>query len=195
MSKLATLAIVIAAIAFAFCDTAAATPIPGIFTYHYDNARDGLNSNETILTPSNVNKTTFGKLFTRKVDGYVYAEPLYVNSVQFPNLGAREVVFIATEHDSVYAFDASGARVDPFWKVSFINRKKHITTVPWAKVGTTDLVPEIGITGTPVIDPASSTLYVSVATLEKGTYFHRLHALDLATGQEKFGGPMVIAAT
>ncbi len=195
MGKLGALAIVVVTIAFAFCDTAAATPIPGIFTYHYDNARDGLNSSETILTPSNVNKTTFGKLFSRKVDGYVYAESLYVDSVQIPNLGAREVVYIATEHDSVYAFDASGARPAPFWKVSFINPKKHITTVPWAKVGTTDLVPEIGITGTPVIDPASSTLYVSVATLEKGTYFHRLHALDLGTGQEKFGGPVVITAT
>ena len=82
----------------------------GIFTYHYDNARDGQNFSETILTPSNVNKTTFGKLFSRTVDGYVYAEPLYVNSVQIPNLGAREVVYVATEHDSVYAFDASGAQ-------------------------------------------------------------------------------------
>ncbi len=171
-----------------------AAPIAGVFTYHYDNARDGQNLRETILTPSNVNKNTFGKLFSRAVDGYLYAEPLYVSSVQIPNRGAREVVYVATEHDSVYAFDASGAVSKPFWQVSFINPKKGIRTVPWSSVGTQDLVPEIGITGTPVIDPASNTLYVSVATLEKRTYFHRLHALDLSTGKEKFGGPVVISA-
>ena len=82
-----------------------------------------------------------------------------------------------------------------FWKVSFIDPQNEITTVPWGKVGTSNLVPEIGITGTPVIDPASNTLYVSGVTLEKGSFFHRLHALDLSTGNEKFGGPVVIHAT
>jgi hypothetical protein len=195
VKKLGTLAAASAAIAIGWCRIAAGAPIPGIFTYHYDNARDGQNLNETILTPSNVNSTTFGKLFSRAVDGNVYAEPLYVNSVLIPGVGNREVVYVATEHDSVYAFDASGATSTPLWNVSFVNSKKRITTVPWGKVGTTDLVPEIGITGTPVIDPASNTLYVSVATLENRTHFvHRLHALDLSTGQEKFGGPVVITA-
>ncbi len=194
MKQLQVLAVVL--FAFAIYPAAAApSPIPGIFTYHYDNARDGQNLNETILTPANVNKNAFGKLFSRAVDGYVYAEPLYVNSVQIPNLGAREVVYVATEHDSMYAFDATGAMSKPFWRVSFINPKKGIRTVPWSTVGTQDLVPEIGITGTPVIDPASNTLYVSVATLEKRTFFHRLHALDLSTGTEKFGGPVVISAS
>jgi len=194
MKQLRVFAFLTAAIAFAIGPRAAASsPIPGIFTYHYDNARDGQNPNETILTPSNVNKNTFGKLFSRAVDGYVYAEPLYVNSVQIPKLGPREVVYVATEHDSVYAFDATGAISRPLWHVSFL--KKNVTTVPWERVVTSDLIPEIGITGTPVIDPASNTLYVSVATLEKKTYFHRLHALDLSTGQEKFGGPVVISAT
>ena len=194
--KLISLAAVSAALAIGLCDLAAGAPIPGIYTYHYDNARDGQNLNETILTPSNVNSKTFGKLFSRALDGYVYAEPLYVNSVRIPNVGTREVVYVATEHDSVYAFDASGATSTPLWKVSFVNPKQRITTVPWPNVGTTDLIPEIGITGTPVIDPASNTLYVSVATLEnRKTFVHRLHALDLSTGQEKFGGPVAITAT
>jgi hypothetical protein len=195
MTKLGGLGAIAAAIAFAFCQTAAGAPIPGIFSYHYDNARDGQNLNETILTPSNVNSKTFGKLFSRTVDGNVYAEPLYVDGVQLPKLGPREVVYVATEHDSIYAFDASGAISKPLWKVSFINPRARITTVPWQKVGSTDISPEIGVTGTPVIDPVSQTLYVSVETLEKGNFVHRLHALDLATGQEKFGGPVVIAAT
>jgi hypothetical protein len=195
MKRLGGLAMIAGAIILAFCQVAGADPIAGIYTYHYDNARDGLNSNETILTPSNVNQTTFGKLFSRAVDGYVYAEPLYVNSVQFQKFSPREAVYVATEHDSVYAFDASGAISAPLWKVSFINPKKRTTTIPWERVGTTDLVPEVGITGTPVIDPASGTLYVAVATMEKGAYFYRLHALDIATGAEKFGGPIVINAT
>jgi hypothetical protein len=195
MKQLGGFTAVAAVIAFAFCQAAVAAPIGGIFTYHYDNARDGQNLNETILTPSNVNSKTFGKLFSRVLDGYVYAEPLFVNGVQIPKLGAREVVYVATEHDSIYAFDASGAIAKPLWKVSFINPKARITTVPSSQVGTSDISPEIGITGTPVIDPASNTLYVSVETLETGNFVHRLHALDLATGQEKLAAPVVIAAT
>ena len=193
MKRLGVLSVIAAAIGLAVCGMSAAAPIPGIFTYHYDNARDGQNLNETILTPANVNKTSFGKLFSRALDGYVYAEPLYVNAVQIPGVGAREVVYVATEHDSVYAFDATGAATKPFWQVSFLH--KNVTTVPFGKVGTNDLIPEIGITGTPVIDPRTNILYVSVATLEKKNYFHRLHALDLSTGQERFGGPVVIAGT
>ncbi len=196
MRKFGGVSTIAAALVLALCQVAASGPIPGIFTYHFNNARDGQNLGETILTPANVNSSTFGKLFSRKVDGYVYAEPLYVNSVQIPGLGTREVAYVATEHDSVYAFDATGASVDPLWKVSFINPKGRIKTVPAGITGTDDLVPEIGITGTPVIDPASNTLYVSVATQEnKKNFFHRLHALDLSTGQEKFGGPITITAT
>jgi hypothetical protein len=195
VKKSAILGAFAAAIVFIVCQEAASAPIPGIFTYHYDNSRDGQNPNETILTPDNVNSKTFGKVFSRVVDGDVYAEPLYVNSVQVPNLGTRELVYVATEHDSVYAFDASGARSAPVWKVSFIKPRARIKTVLSGQVGTTDISPEIGITGTPVIDPASNTIYVSVETIEKGSYVHRLHALDLSTGQEKFGGPEVITAT
>ena len=189
------LAALIGAVSLTICQAAIAAPISGIYTYHCDNARDGQNLNETILTPSNVNSTSFGRRFSRVVDGYVYAEPLYVNGVQIPRVGLSEVVYVATEHDSVYAFDASGKRVAPFWHVSFLTRKPRATTVPSQMVGTDDLVPEIGITGTPVIDPASSTLYVVATTFEKPNFVMRLHALDLATGAEKFGGPVVISAS
>lgn len=195
MRKSGGLAAIAGVIVFALCRIATAAPVTGIFTYHFDNARDGLNSNETILNPSNVNSRTFGKVFSRAVDGDVYAEPLYANGIQIPKRGTHEVVYVATEHDSVYAFDASGATSKPLWKVSFINPKRRVTRVPWQKAGNIDIYPEVGITGTPVIDPASNTLYVSAATMEKGSFFHRLHALDIATGQEKFGGPVVIEAS
>jgi hypothetical protein len=195
MKKTGGAAAVALLIGLAWCQVTASAPIAGIFTYHYDNARDGLNSGEAILTLSNVNSRSFGKVFSRAVDGDVYAEPLDANGVQIPRRGAHEVVYVATEHDSVYAFDASGAISKPLWKVSFINPKRRVTTVPWQKAGNIDIYPEVGITGTPVIDPASNTLYVSAATMEKGNFFHRLHALDIATGQEKFGGPVVIDAS
>ncbi|HLI81227.1 MAG TPA: hypothetical protein VKV03_14665 [Candidatus Binataceae bacterium] len=195
MVKLGGSAAIAVACLLTFCRVADATPISGALTYHYDNARDGQNLGETILTPTNVNSTTFGKLFSRTVDGYVYAEPLYVNGIQIPHVGATEVVYVATEHDSVYAFDAGGARVAPFWHVSFLSKKPRVSTVTWAQVGSTDIVPEIGITGTPVIDPVSNTLYVAAKTFENPNFVYRLHALDLATGAEKFGGPVVIAAS
>ncbi len=178
---------------------ASADPVSGIFTYHFNNARDGQNTNETILTHANVNSASFGKVFSRNVDGYVYAEPLYVNAVQIPGVGSREVVYVGTEHDSVYAFDATGATKKPLWQVSFLNKKAKVTTVPAKDTGTDDLSPEIGITGTPVIDPSSNTLFVVAKTREGPNktrrYFLRLHALDLATGAEKFGGPIAITAT
>ena len=139
--------------------------------------------------------TTFGKLFAREVDGNVAAEPLYVSAVQVPGLGSTEVVYVATEHDSVYAFDATGSITKPLWQRSFLDAKAKITSVPWRRVQSNDIAPEIGITGTPVIDPASNTLYVSAETLDRGTIFQRLHALDLSNGQEKFGGPIAITAT
>src|SRR5271166_1419861 len=195
MKKLLGRAALSAALAIAICPAAESAPIPGIFTYHYNNARDGQNLLETILTPTNVNSATFGKLFARAVDGNVAAEPLYVNGVQIPGLGSMQVVYVATEHDSGYAFDATGSITKPLWQRSFLNSKARVTSVPWTRVGVNDIAPEIGITGTPVIDPASNTLYVAAETLEKRTIFQRLHALDLSTGQEKFGGPVTITAT
>ena len=170
---------------------------PGTFSHHNDNLRTGRNLNETILNPTNVNPATFGKLFSYPIDGISFATPLYVASVNVPGMGYHNLVFVATEHDSVYAFDADGTTNNPIWQVSFINPAAGITTVPSPETSEPFDVPgEVGITGTPVIDPTSGTLYVVAATKEISgyttTYFQRLHALDIATGAEKFGGPVVI---
>jgi hypothetical protein len=156
----------------------------GVFTYHNDNARTGQNLNESVLTPANVNTTMFGLLFSVPVDGQIYAQPLYVGGL---NIGGRlrNAVFVATEHDSVYAFDADDPTSAPLWHTSFINPAAGITTVSSADVSCTDLIPEIGITSTPVINPSSGTLYVESKTKENGTYVHRIHALDVTTGIEK----------
>ncbi len=174
--------------------TVGTPPVPafkGMFTYKYDNARQGANMAETALTPSNVNSSNFGKKWAYTVDGYVYAMPLYVPGV---NVGGttRNVVYIATEHDTVYAFDADGSTTSPLWKKSFLSATA--TTIPQADVSST-IFPEIGITGTPVIDPASNTIYVVANTKESGAYFQRLHALDITTGNEKSGSPVDIKAT
>jgi len=166
----------------------------GVFTYKFDNARTGQNLSESILTPANVKSTEFGKVFTLDVDGYIYGQPLYVTSIDISGQGTHNVVYVVTEHDSVYAFDADGKTKSPLWHVSFINPTAGVTTIPTADVGST-IFPEIGITSTPVIDPGTGTLYVDASTKENGSYFHRLHALDLASGNEKFGSPVTISGS
>ena len=194
------------AAACAIAAVLAGTPAAGadVLTYHDDNARTGGQLDETELSPATVNAARFGKLYSQTVDGAVYAQPLVSSRVSIAGRGATDVVFVATEHDSVYAFDADGepgSNAGPLWHHSFLDNPPigvTVTPIPAADVATDDLAPEIGITSTPVIDPASGTLYVEAATKEvSGTltrYVQRLHALDLATGAEKLGRPVEISA-
>ncbi len=167
----------------------------GMLRYHNDEGITGQNLNETTLTPAEVNASQFGKLFSYAIDGQAFAQPLYVSDVPIQG-STHNVVFVATEHDSVYALDADGKRT--LWTVNFTNPAAGVTTVPAgdlaASVGGSPITPEIGITGTPVIDGNSGTLYVVAATKENGSYVHRLHALDITSGKEEFGGPVVIQA-
>ncbi|HYU45050.1 MAG TPA: Ig-like domain-containing protein [Terriglobales bacterium] len=175
-------------------------------TSRSDNQRTGANVTELLLAPSNVNKNRFGRLFRYSIDYQALAQPLYVPNVTIPGLGTHNVVYVATMADSVYAFDADsnqGANAAPLWRVNFTDPANGITT---ASVATSTLpcastetagpgITQEGIVSTPVIDAATGTLYVVAKTLENGTVRHRLHALDITTGQEKFGGPAPIAAT
>ena len=172
----------------------------GVFTYHNDNLRTGQDLNETVLSPANVRSASFGKRFSYPLDGLALASPLYVQNVNIPGQGLHNVVIAATEHDSVYAFDADGRSSAPLWHDNFTNPAAGVTTVPAADTGETGDIPnEIGITGTPVIDQATGTVYVVAKTKEVSggttTYVQRLHALDLNTGAEKLGGPVVIQAS
>ncbi len=171
-----------------------------VTTYHNNPARQGSNILETTLTPQNVNARQFGKIFSHAVDGYVYTQPLYLPDVRVPHKGAHNVVFVATEHDTVYAFDADddrGGDAEPLWQTSFINPAAGVKPAPAQDVneyGCSDIVPEIGITGTPVIDAVAGILYVVAKTEENGQIVQRLHALDVRTGAERAGGPVVISA-
>lgn len=168
----------------------------GVLTWHNDVARTGQNLNESILTPQNVKSTKFGKVFSFSVDGQIYAQPLYVPNVSIPGQGVHNVIYAATENDSVYAFDADGLNSAPLWRVSFINPAVGITPVPCGTDGNSSIscnvFPFYGITSTPVIDPNSETMYVVARTAENGSYYQRLHALDITSGAEKFGGPVTI---
>jgi hypothetical protein len=171
-----------------------------VTTWRNDIARTGQNLNETILNPTNVNPTQFGKLFSQAVDGYAYAQPLYLPNVTIGGQ-SHNAVFVATENDSVYAFDADsngGSNASPLWFASMLTTAHGAAagaTPPSSNVIGTDIIPQLGITGTPVIDPVSGTLYVVSFTEEGRSFFLRLHALDVTSGAEKYGGPVVITAT
>jgi len=167
-------------------------------TSQVDNARTGANLHETTLAPRNVNAAQFGKLFTLKVDGDIYAQPLFLADVPIPGKGKHDVLFVATEHDSVYAFDAYGNPSTPLWQVSFLNEGAR--TVPERDVQCFFIQPEVGITSTPVLDAKTGTLYVLARTkkehlLSSNEYHQHLHALAVTNGAEKFGGPVEIQAT
>lgn len=165
-----------------------------VLTYHFDNTREGANLNETTLTPANVNSDNFGKLFTYDVDGYVYAQPLYVSGLNIPGQGTHNVVFVCTEHNSVYAFDAdsnAGANGGLLWQVNL----GPSSQTPNPDLPFQAIQPEVGITGTPVIDLGSGTLYVDAFTQEGDNFFHHVHALNIADGTERPNSPTLVAAS
>ena len=167
--------------------------VPDVTTFHYDNARDGLNSQETVLTPANVNSSSFGRIGYDTVDGKVDAQPLYLANITVGGQ-SRNVLYIATEHDSVYAFDAD-SNDKQLWQVSVLGNNETTSD----NHGCGQITPEIGITSTPVIDRkqgTNGTIFVVGMTKDgSGNYHQRIHALDLTTGMELSGSPVEISAS
>ena len=179
-----------------------------VTTEHNDAARTGANLTETVLTTTNVNVSQFGKLFERAVDDEIYAQPLYVEGVSIPGLGIRNVVYVATNSDSVYAFDADDpAAAAPLWRVNYTDPAAGIlpglrTDVGQACGTYVDFTGNIGIVGTPVIDPVSQTMYFVVRRTDTtkpptdiNRFIQQLHAVDISTGIERLGSPLVIQAS
>jgi hypothetical protein len=177
---------------FAFMVSALAlSSATDVVTYHNDIARSGQNLQETILTTSTVNSSSFGKLFTLPVDGVIDAEPLYLSAVSIQGQGTHNVLYVVTENDSVYAFDADAGTV--LWQISLLG----VGETPSDDLGCNQISPQIGITSTPVIDRSSGphgTIYVVAMSKASSVYFQRIHALDVTTGQEEFGGPVAVQA-
>jgi hypothetical protein len=172
-----------------YCLTAVAQV--NVPTYHNDNSRTGQNTAETILTTANVNSSQFGKLFTVKVDGPVYAQPLYMSNVNIDG-GVHNVVYVATQNDSIYAIDAESGAI--YWKASLLpSGGSPISSAD--DIGCGDIPGTVGITGTPVIDPTTGAIYAVAKSKVNGVIYQYLHALDLGAGSEKFGGPTEIQAT
>lgn len=183
------------------------TDLAGVFTYHYDLARDGVNVSEYALTTTSVSQSTFGKLFSCRVDGAIYAEPLWVSGLTV-NGSIHNVILVATQHDSLYAFDADSSPCQQLWRANLIDSAHGGTANETSACsndvgqGFGDIQPEVGVTGTPVIDPSTRTLYL-VSKSENGgcstglgSVFHqRLHAIDLSRGSEKFNAPVSISAS
>jgi len=167
-----------------------------VLTWHYDNQRSSVNQNETLLTPANVNTKTFAKLYAQPVDGYIVGHALYVPGL-FLNSGIHNAVFVATMHDSVYAFDAENPALGPLWMTSLLDDSPPgATTVDPNIKGCHDEIAyaEVGIVSTPVIDPSTNTMYVVAETYENSQVVHRLHALDITSGLELSGWPVTIMA-
>jgi len=176
--------------------------VQGVVTYLYDASRSASNTHETVLTTTNVNSATFGKKFSLPVDGAVYAQPLYLPNISISGKGAHNVLFVATANDSVYAFDAdsnTGSNSTPLWQVSMIDAAHGAASgarvVGSSVVACADISPIYGITGTPVIDLNSGTIYLVANSIESGANIYRLHALDITTGAEKAGSPVVISGS
>ena len=171
-----------------------------VTTQHNDAARTGANLAELTLTTTNVNVSEFGKLFERAVDDEIYAQPLYVYGVNISGIGVRNVVYVATNNDSVYAFDADNpAASAPLWRVNYTNPAAGIVPVSRTDVGQlcgtyVDFAGNIGIAGTPVIDAVAQTMYFVTRTKENGAFVQRLHAIDIRNGNERAGSPKLIQA-
>ena len=164
-----------------------------VTTYHNDNYRSGVNSHETILTPSNVNEVTFGRHLVLPVTGYVFAQPLYVPKVKINGV-LHNVVYVVTEHDQAYAFDVNTGQL--LWHKNFLiptNAKKLILPVSSEDTSCSVTGNEIGITSTPVIDLSTNQIYIVAATKETSNgvtnFYQRMHVLDISTGVEKMPGP------
>ena len=171
-----------------------------VTTSQYNNSRTAATLTEKTLTPGNVNVKTFGKVGAYKVDGPVYAQPLFVPKVEIPGKGTHNVLYVATEHDSVYAFDADKPGDPPLWKVNFLDKSRGMRVPTEDMVACPFIRPEVGVTSTPVIDLKSGTLYVLARTMiphkvGDDEYFQHLHALAITNGVEKFGGPKQITAS
>jgi fibronectin type 3 domain-containing protein len=184
----------------------AVTDLTGVTTYHNDLSRDGANTHEFALTTATVKTATFGKLFSCTTDGAIYAQPLWISNLTIAGV-KHNVIIVATQHNSVYAFDADANPCVTLWQAKLTDTAHGgtatETSVPSGPPGNLvgngfgDIAPEVGVTGTPVIDPSTSTLYVvskSVIPSGSPTFFQRLHALDLTTGSEKLGGPVSITS-
>ena len=178
--------------------TIGVTDLAGVFTYHNDLSRDGVNAQEYALTTNNVTTASFGKLFSCTTDSPIYAQPLWVANLTIQG-GKHNVIFAATVHDTVYAFDADANPCVTYWSSSLLGSGE--TYVSYNDVNSTDIDPDIGIIGTPVIDPSSNTFYVVSKSKTSGSNctpatscFQRLHALSLTDGSEKFGGPANITS-
>ncbi len=157
-----------------------------VLTDNYNNARTNANLNETILSTLNVNSSQFGKLFALPVTGAINAQPLYVQSIKMLDGNVHNVVYVVTHHNNVYAFDAD-TQGTALWQVNLG------PSVPGTDFNVADLT-EIGILSTPVVDGTTNTMYVVAFTKESDNYIYQLHALDITSGQEKFGAPDVITA-
>jgi hypothetical protein len=179
-----------------FAATLATQAQTSVLTQHNDVARTGANVSETVLTTTNVNVNQFGKLFERAVDDEIYGQPLYVPNVNISNVGTRNVVYVATVNDSVYAFDADNpAATSPLWSVSYISPAAGIVPGSYSDASCDVFQGNIGIVGTPVIDPASQTMYLVVRTKESSKAVQRLHAIDITSGSERQNSPVIIQAS
>jgi uncharacterized repeat protein (TIGR03806 family) len=185
------------------CSLAAARADVAVLTQHNNLSHTGANLQESSLNTSNVNTNTFGLLYTRPVDDQIYAQPLIMTNVNIPGKGVHNIVIVATVNDTVYAFDADDSSVTaPYWTTSFINPPNIVapTHSDMSALGAcggnyNDFSGNIGIVGTPVIDPVAGTIYLVARTKESGTFVQRLHALDIRTGLDLPNSPVVITAT